>query len=42
VRKLARLILLPAARERYGYEVGLSNNMDLKFSSAGEFIGIDD
>jgi hypothetical protein len=29
-------------RERYGYEVGLSNGMELNFNSTGEFIRIDD
>ncbi|MDR0749876.1 MAG: PepSY-like domain-containing protein [Tannerellaceae bacterium] len=29
-------------RERYGYETGLSDDMDLKFDSDGKFIGIDD
>jgi hypothetical protein len=29
-------------REHYGYEIGLSNGMDLKFNSTGGFIGTDD
>ncbi|MDR2118641.1 MAG: PepSY-like domain-containing protein [Tannerellaceae bacterium] len=29
-------------KEHYGYEIGLSNDMDLKFNSKGEFIRIDD
>jgi hypothetical protein len=29
-------------RERYGYEIGLSNDMDLKFDANGRFTGIDD
>jgi hypothetical protein len=29
-------------RERYGYEIGLSGDIDLKFDAAGRFIGIDD
>ena len=29
-------------REHYGYEIGLSGDMDLKFDSNGRFIGMDD
>ena len=29
-------------RKRYGYEVELTNNLDLKFSTDGRFIGVDD
>ena len=29
-------------RERYGYEIGLSNGIELNFNSTGEFIRIDD
>ncbi|MDR3366708.1 MAG: PepSY-like domain-containing protein [Prevotellaceae bacterium] len=29
-------------RERYGYEIGLSNGIDLKFNSSGHLIGADD
>ena len=29
-------------RKRYGYEVELTNDLDLKFSSDGRFIGVDD
>ncbi len=29
-------------RKRYGYEVELTNDLDLKFSSDGRFIGLDD
>jgi hypothetical protein len=29
-------------REHYGYEIGLSSDMDLKFDSNGRFIGMDD
>jgi hypothetical protein len=29
-------------KERYGYEIGLSNDTDLKFDAAGRLIGIDD
>jgi hypothetical protein len=29
-------------KERYGYEISLSNGMELKFNSAGRFTGIDD
>ena len=29
-------------RKRYGYEVELTNDLDLKFGSDGRFIGIDD
>lgn len=29
-------------RERYGYEIGLSNDIDLRFDAGGRFIGIDD
>lgn len=29
-------------RKRYGYEVELTNDLDLKFDSNGRFVGIDD
>ena len=29
-------------RKRYGYEVELTNDLDLKFDSNGKFVGIDD
>ena len=29
-------------RKRYGYEVELTNDLDLKFNSSGKFIGLDD
>ena len=29
-------------RKRYGYEVELTNDLDMKFSSNGKFIGLDD
>ena len=29
-------------RKRYGYEVELTNDLDLKFSTDGRFIGLDD
>ena len=29
-------------RKRYGYEVELTNDIDLKFDSKGKFVGIDD
>lgn len=29
-------------RKRYGYEVELTNDLDLKFDSHGRFVGIDD
>jgi hypothetical protein len=29
-------------KEHYGYEIGLSNDLDLKFNSNGVFLGIDD
>ena len=29
-------------RKRYGYEVELTNDLDLKFSTDGRFIGVDD
>ena len=29
-------------RKRYGYEVELTNDLDMKFSSSGKFIGLDD
>jgi hypothetical protein len=29
-------------RERYGYEIGLSGGMELKFNSSGRFTGMDD
>lgn len=29
-------------RKRYGYEVELTNDLDLKFDASGKFIGIDD
>ena len=29
-------------KERYGYEIELSNDMDLKFNKKGNLIGIDD
>jgi hypothetical protein len=34
--------IIEVNRERYGYEIGLSNDMDLKFDSNGSFTGIDD
>ncbi|MDR0712624.1 MAG: PepSY-like domain-containing protein [Prevotellaceae bacterium] len=36
------LQLVEVNKERYGYEIGLSNDLDLKFDSEGRFIGIDD
>lgn len=36
------LRIVEVNRERYGYEIGLSNGMDLKFDSNGRFIGMDD
>jgi hypothetical protein len=36
------LRIVEVNKERYGYEIGLSNDMDLKFDAAGRFIGIDD
>jgi hypothetical protein len=36
------LSIIEVNRERYGYEIGLSNDMDLKFDSNGRFTGIDD
>lgn len=35
-------IITEISQERYGYEVGLSNGLDLKFSKQGAFIGMDD
>lgn len=29
-------------RKRYGYELELTNDLDLKFSSEGNFVGVDD
>ena len=29
-------------RKRYGYEVELTNDLDMKFSTSGKFIGFDD
>jgi hypothetical protein len=29
-------------KEHYGYEIGLSNDIDLKFNSKGEFLHMDD
>ena len=29
-------------RKRYGYEVELTNDLDMKFSKSGKFIGLDD
>ncbi|MDR2407256.1 MAG: PepSY-like domain-containing protein [Bacteroidales bacterium] len=29
-------------REHYGYEIGLSNDIDLKFNTKGEFLRMDD
>jgi len=29
-------------KERYGYDIELSNDLDLKFGHQGEFLGIDD
>jgi hypothetical protein len=29
-------------KEHYGYEIGLSNDIDLKFNSKGEFLRLDD
>jgi hypothetical protein len=29
-------------KERYGYEIGLSNGMELKFDSKGKFLSFDD
>jgi hypothetical protein len=36
------LQIVEVNKEHYGYEIGLSNDMDLKFNSVGRFIGIDD
>jgi hypothetical protein len=36
------LSIVEVNRERYGYEIGLSSDMDLKFDSNGKFTGIDD
>ncbi|MDR2383743.1 MAG: PepSY-like domain-containing protein [Prevotellaceae bacterium] len=36
------LRIVEVNRERYGYEIGLSNEMDLKFNLSGHFIGMDD
>jgi hypothetical protein len=35
------LRIVEVNRERYGYEIGLSNDTDLKFTAAGRLIGID-
>jgi hypothetical protein len=37
-----KLSAVEVNREHYGYEIGLSNDIDLKFDSNGKFIGIDD
>ncbi|MDR1222962.1 MAG: PepSY-like domain-containing protein [Tannerella sp.] len=36
------LSIVEINRERYGYEIGLSNDLDLKFDSNGKFTGIND
>jgi hypothetical protein len=36
------LRMVEVNRERYGYEISLSNGIDLKFNSSGQFIGVDD
>jgi hypothetical protein len=36
------LSIVEVNKERYGYEIGLSNDLDLKFDSNGRFTGIDD
>jgi hypothetical protein len=42
VKTFPTLSIIEVNRERYGYEIGLSNDMDLKFDSNGRFTGIDD
>lgn len=39
---LPNLRIIEVNRERYGYEIGLSGDMDLKFDATGRFIGMDD
>ena len=36
------LRIVEVNRERYGYEIGLSNGMELKFNSSGRLTGMDD
>jgi hypothetical protein len=35
-------LIVEVNREHYGYEIGLSGDMDLKFDANGRFIGMDD
>lgn len=41
-KNYASYIIEKIERKRYGFEVELSNDLDLKFTSDGRFIGIDD
>ena len=35
-------IVTKVDKERYGYDIGLSNDLDLKFNYQGVLIGMDD
>ncbi len=39
--KYPKQVITKIDKERYGYEIELSNDLDLKFSKKGKFIGID-
>ncbi len=39
--KYPKQVITKIDKERYGYEIELSNNLDLKFTKKGQFIGID-
>ncbi len=39
--KYPKLVINKIEKERYGYDVELSNNAELKFNKSGKFLGID-
>jgi len=39
--KYGKHVITKIDKERYGYEIELSNDLDLKFTKKGQFIGID-